>query len=437
MKNKKFSFEKLFYNNKFLFVFSLLLAIALWTAVKVNFSGETTRTISDVKVTLDSTLAQVNDFVAFVSEEDLHVDVNVTGKSYDISSSSFSKSNITIEAVCGYVDSAGYKVINLTARSDDTDVSITSIYPSSVTVFFDREITDTFNVEARLDNGTDKLSSGNFVVGQPVASMSTVDVTGPATVVKNIKKVIFEAKLDDKELPLTSTKDVNAKLVYELENERGAQFLKCNSVDDKANPATITIPVSAFKTVSTAVKFVNQPAKYENEPPKVSINPQKVKISYNASEESESNALSVGTIDFRQLTNKLNRFTFTLDESNSANIVDGIDKFNVTIDFSSLSQKNLRQNPKNVVYLNQSDEYDYVIDEEKSNLDEIIIIGPAASLKKLTADDLQVEINVSKLNTNNSLKQKLEVSNISISNSKFKDCWVYGEYTAYVSAVKK
>lgn len=437
MKNKKFSFEKLFYNNKFVLVFSLLLAIALWTAVQVNFSGETTRTISDVKVTLDSSLAKVNDFVAFVNDEDLYVDVNVTGKSYDISSSSFSKNNITIEAVCGYVDSAGYKVINLTAHSDDTDVSITSIYPSAITVFFDRETTDTFNVEARLNNNKNELATDKFVVGQPVASMNTVDVTGPATVVKNINKVVFEATLDEKELPLTATKDVAAKLVYELANERGSQFLKCDSVDEKTNPATITIPVTAFKTVSTAVKFVNQPAKYEQEVPSVKINPSKIKISYNASEEGESEALSVGTIDFRQLENKVNRFSFTLDESNRANVVDNVEQFAVTVDFSSLSKKSIGEIPKNVVFLNQSDDFSYVIDEEKSNLNSVTIIGPASSLKKLTADDLQIEINVSKLNTNNSLKQKLEVSNISISNSKFKDCWVYGEYTAYVSAVKK
>ena len=42
-------FEKVFYNNKFLFILSLVLSVALWAAVKINYSDSTTRTISDVK----------------------------------------------------------------------------------------------------------------------------------------------------------------------------------------------------------------------------------------------------------------------------------------------------------------------------------------------------------------------------------------------------
>ncbi len=436
MKSRKFSFENLFYNNKFLLVFSLLLAFALWTAVKVNFSENSTRTISDVKVTIDSSLAQVNDFVTFVNDEDLYVDVTVSGKSYDISSSSFSKTNIIVEAATGYVDTAGYKVINLTARSDDTDVSVTGLYPSTITVFYDREITDTFNVEAKVNKAFDELTTDGYVVGQPVASMSTVDVSGPATVVQNINKVYFEAEIDEKEIPLTATKDFSAKLVYELNNETGSQFLSCASVDEETNPASITIPVSAFKTVSTAVKFVNQPSEYENDPPKFTISPSQVKISYNPLED-ESEALNVGTIDFRKLDNSVNKFTFKVDETNGANIAEEIEKFDVTIDFSSLSKKVFSQIPANVVILNQSNDYEYTIDNKKGTIDEITVIGSADELEKITADDLQIEINVSKLDLEKTAAQKIRVSNISIMNKDLKGCWIYGEYTAYVSVVKK
>ena len=60
-------FEKIFYNNKFLFVLSLILSIALWATVKINYSENTTRTITEVKATIDSTLASENDFVPFAS----------------------------------------------------------------------------------------------------------------------------------------------------------------------------------------------------------------------------------------------------------------------------------------------------------------------------------------------------------------------------------
>ena len=77
MKNKSGLFEKLFYNNKFLAVFSFLLAVVLWATVKINVSDNTTRTISNIKVNIDTSLLDENDFKVFVSEEDLLVDVKV------------------------------------------------------------------------------------------------------------------------------------------------------------------------------------------------------------------------------------------------------------------------------------------------------------------------------------------------------------------------
>lgn len=56
-------FEKIFYNNKFLFILSLVLAVALWAMVKINYSGNTNKIITDVKVSIDSSLAQENDFI--------------------------------------------------------------------------------------------------------------------------------------------------------------------------------------------------------------------------------------------------------------------------------------------------------------------------------------------------------------------------------------
>ena len=139
MNNKKGIFEKVFYNNKFLLVFSFILAVSLWAVVKINFSDNTTRTISDVKVTIDSSLSEETDFVPFINQEDLYVDVQVSGKSYNIDSYSLSKSDIIVEATTGYVDTAGYKVLNLTARTTDGDVSVTGIYPATIPVFLDRK----------------------------------------------------------------------------------------------------------------------------------------------------------------------------------------------------------------------------------------------------------------------------------------------------------
>ena len=421
-------FEKIFYNNKFLFVLSLVLAVALWAMVKINYSGNTNRVITDVKVSIDNSLAQENDYVPFVEDGGLNVDVEISGKSYNITS--LTKDDIIVEASSGYIDSAGYKVLTLSARTNETDVDIASISPSSITVFFDRKANDAFNVEAKIENSEALESTDEYYIGKPVPSLNTVNVTGPASVVESLKKVIFVAKVDEGLLPLTQTVDVPAEISFETTSRRGKEFLVCSDVGEKSNPATITIPVSKLKTVETTVKFVNEPKYYDENPPKVYIDPHMVEISYNPTDE-EYESYNVGTVDFSKLHNGRNDLTFGVDEKSAALLVDKtIKQFTVTIDLGSVSETTIDASSAKVVFLNQSKDHKYTASLKNMGLDSVTIIGPKASLDKITADMLQIEINVSSLNTD-------EVSNISISSDEIDDCWVYGTYRARVLVRQK
>lgn len=440
MKNKSGIFEKIFYNNKLLLVFCIILSITLWTAVKINVSDNTSRTISDVKVTIDTALLEENDFKVFAEEEDLYVDVKVSGKSYNINSYSLTENEIIVEATTGYVDASGYRILNLTGRTTDTDVSVTGITPSTITVFFDKEAKETFNVEAKLTNGAADLSKEGYVVGQPVASMSTVEVSGPASVLEKLNKVYFEATVDETEIPLTVTKEIAADISFDLESERGSQFLLCNGVmaEDDANTATVTIPVYRVKNVKTAVKFINEPKDFDKNNAPVLINPSEVEISYNPKGNEDIETLNVGTVDFRQLDNKVNTLEFVLDAKTSANIINTQQSvFTVTVDMSGMSKRVFEEVPGKIVALNSKDGYDYSVSLTNGGLNNIVIIGPKESLDKITVDDLQVEVNVSSLNVDKKTPQKAEVSNISIISEDINDCWVYGSYNSFITVKKR
>lgn len=439
MKNKSGIFEKIFYNNKLLLVFCIILSITLWTAVKINVSDNTSRTISDVKVTIDTALLEENDFKVFAEEEDLYVDVKVSGKSYNINSYSLTENEIIVEATTGYVDASGYRILNLTGRTTDTDVSVTGITPSTITVFFDKEAKETFNVEAKLTNGAADLSKEGYVVGQPVASMSTVEVSGPASVLEKLNKVYFEATVDESEIPLTVTKEIAADISFDLESERGSQFLLCNGVmaEDDANTATVTIPVYRVKNVKTSVKFINEPKDFDKNNAPVLINPSEVEISYNPKGNEDIETLNVGTVDFRQLDNKVNTLEFVLDTKTSANIINTQQSvFTVTVDMSGMSKRVFEEVPGKIVALNSKEGYDYSVSLTNGGLNNIVIIGPKESLDKITVDDLQVEVNVSSLNVDKKTPQKAEVSNISIISEDINDCWVYGSYNAFITVNK-
>jgi hypothetical protein len=134
----------------------------------------------------------------------------------------------------------------------------------------------------------------------------------------------------------------------------------------------------------------------------------------------------------------VNYFEFPVDEKLGVNIVDkSIGKFTVSLDMSSMSSVTMEKTPSKIVLLNQDENFNYIIDFEKSELNAITVIGPAESLKKITNEDIQIEINVSSLSLGRSEEQAVEVSNISIASEKVNDCWIYGKYKAYISVDPK
>ncbi len=436
-KNNKSIIEKIIYNNKLLMVFCLIISVILWAAVKINYSADTTRTISDIKITVTNS-ADSSDFVPFIGAEELYADVVVTGKAYNINSYALTKDDIVVEASGGYIDSAGYKVLNLTVKSSETgdlsDVEISSVSPSTLSVYYDRKVTETFDVEARITNKLDNLAEGEFTVGQPVPSMSTVEITGPATILNKMTKVYFEGSVIEDELPITQAKVIPADISYELESKRYEKYLTCESINDESNPATVTIPVYVTKNVPTQVKFINQPAYFTENPPKVRITPSELKVTYNPAESADYEFITVGTVDFRSLLNEVNDFTFEIDEKFLNSSTDtSFGEFKVTVDMSSMSRKTFDITGGKIILLNQTEGLFYSVDTSHSNFDSVVIVGPKKSLEKLTADDIQVEINVSSLSARARGTQSIEVSNISIVNEEINDCWIYGKYNAVIS----
>ncbi len=438
MKSRKTNaIENLFFNNKFLMVFSLVMAIVLWTVVKLNYNEKSTRVFTDLKVSLNFSQAEDRDFFPFYDEDDLRVTVEVSGRSYNINAYSLQRDDITVEANAGYVDSAGYKTILPSVSIENKKVDIVRITPQSFEVYFDQKVTETFNVEARLLNKAAELENEGYIVGQPVPSLSTVDVTGPAKVLDKIEKVYFDAKLNKKQLPLTSTTELDAVISYDLQDERTAKYLVCENIGKGGNNATVTVPVNRVITVEPVVKFVNQPAYLDEHPPKVTITPAQVKLSYNADEGTEAPAsLNIGTVDFRTLSNTVNRLTMKADEKN-VQLIDGVNEFSVRIDLSDFSSELIDATKSNVVFLNQQENFKYTADLENIGLDKVKVIGPAPSLKKLQPEDLQLEINVSSLSRPSANAHALDITNISIQSKSINDCWISGEYRARVQMIAK
>lgn len=436
IKTDKSFLNGLFYNDKFLAVFCVIIAIGLWATVKINYSADTVRVMNDLKVNIGET-AQELEFTAFVDEEDLLVDVEVTGKAYNINNHALSKDDIVVEASSSFIDSAGYKVVSLTARVADTaassDFEITKITPSTLTVYYDRKVTDTFNVVARINNDLKSVVKEGYTVGKAVPSLNTVEVTGPATILSALKNVYFDATIEEKNLPLTSSVELPAQISYPVGRSNDSKYLVCESVNSETNPATVTLPVYTTKTVPVTVKFINMPEGMTA--PEYSISPSEVEIIYNPKDEQKYTELSVGTVDFKKLDNTVNNFTLKIDgEKLAVRLTDKeLTEFNVTVDMSDYTKATVSYSAANVIFLNRQEGMVYSLGTGGS-LDAVTVIGPKKNVQKITSDDISVEINVSALNMSRANGQLLE-ANVTVGNADIKNCWVYGDYKAYVTVM--
>lgn len=440
-KSKKNTIEGLFYNNKFLMVFSVVVAILIWTTIKINYSVDDSKTIKDVKVDIAKTGVLDKDLDVFYGNEYegednfVTVSVEITGKSYNINA--VESDDIIIKATNADINEPKQKTLTLTAEwsesSGITGVTIKKVIPSTLQVYVDTNIPKQLNVEARLDENLKLTTPDGFTIGLPAPSLKTVEVTGPATILDKLSKVYFDAIIDENGLHLTESKEVSANIVYPNISEQEMKYLYCK----EAATATVSIPVSAKKKLNTTVNFIKQPNIYMEVAPEYKIDPAVVEVIYSSAGE-EKETLLVGEVDFSTVLNEVKTVKCPVSDKIRAELADKtIEEFVVTLDMSHNDKLTFSSRPS-IINCNSGDvNYNYIVNYEKSGLDSITVIGPKEKLEKMTEDDIQVNIDVSTLDVTNTGEQLSENTNISFFSEGYEDCWFYGKYTAYITVEPK
>ncbi|MDD6022585.1 MAG: CdaR family protein [Oscillospiraceae bacterium] len=418
---KKISIHGLFMNNKFVLVFSILLAIVIWGAASMTVAPEDTRVIENVKVTIEENEDSGYQIFGY---QDTYIDVTVKGRRYLISPGALSADDISVVAKSKYVDYSGKQKLNLTATvKGNNDVKITDMSENSITVYYDTPKTSVFPVEVKLNSNLETVPEG-YISLDPIASISNVTVTGPATEINKIEKVVAQVNLD---YSLTETTALEAELQAVTANGSEAKYV--SFVDDVEN-FTVTIPVSKVVEKPVSVRYLNMPEFYNDNMLEVNIYPKTVKVAAAQSVLDEMESLIIGTIDFSSLTNKNNKFTFSLNNIEEVKIMDGTTEVKVTVNCYPMSKKKFNVQSANVTFLNLgADQKASLVDK---NIPGVQIIGPSASLSSLDGDtQLYAKIDLS--GATEGVRDYKAVIYIK-DNTR---CWVYGEYTAKVRISKK
>lgn len=425
---KKQRISDLFYDNRFLLVFSLLLAIGFWLIVVVEYGVEV-EDKKTVSVVVDYEKVK-DDFglVPFGNSEDYKVDVTVSGKKYILDADDF-LDEIEVKADVSYVTASGQNTLKLIASTKDENAlfDIVGLSQDEITVYFDYPGEKECVIEPDITYDESGVPEG-YCIGQFIFSETdTVTVSGPESTVNRVSRVVARAKIDGN---FRENKTIEADLIAltaEGETVSNVSFI-INSV--KKDVIRITLPLLKIAVLSPQCRFTNAPSDYvDNFPFEVTISPGTVTVGMPEKLLESKTAFKVAEIDFSEIEVGENIVYSDGSEADYAEIIDGTREFLIEINTVGVISKTIRIQSEtaaqNISFINAPEGMNAELN--KLDFSSMEFIGPENSLSKLNSGNIALVADLSEVPED--YKGDVTVDVTFTSN----DCWVYGKYTATVT----
>lgn len=432
-KNGKIPFlHKLFYNNRYLAVFSFIAAFIIWIVVVMEFSPETTYKIQDVpvEINIENTTAEKLDLQPF-TEKEYTVDVTVKGKRYSITQRDIAPEDIKVTANLNYVDSVGAHTLRLVPTKNDqyADYEIVSLSSEEIEVYFDayKEI----QIDLKTEDIPQNLIPEGYYVDGPVLSSNTVTVCGAATQVNRIDKENIYAKVSDEDKDDTKVLEKTAyfNAVIDLVDNYGN---KVNYVQLKEeDPVVITVPVLKKAEFATTVEFSNTPDNYRDFIQSIKISPETLNIGAAEDVISSLENVSVGTIDFSDVKSGKNVFKFSKDDfSTNLKVFDEIEEVTVIVEIFEVTSRSFDIDKSRISFTNVPKNCVVSLVDSVSIIRGAKIFGPESYINSLDVDSVYAVVDMKDYNgTTGRDKVKAKVTVQSA------NCWAYGTYEIPVNVV--
>lgn len=260
---------KLFNNNRFLMVFSFVLAVIIWFVVSFVYSPQTGRTLSQIPIEISFSDESMG-YKAY-SQTELLANVDVSGKKYVVEQ--LSADSLVVSASTDGINKSGMYTLELKARKRTVggDYTVVSVSPSTINVMVDVEKQVEFNVAidcvgATVTNAKNRSES---LLLEPVfadESNRVVTVTGPESEVRRISYITAVAEVN-KELSDSETYpaglvayDASGMVLFDATNSLSTLQYTTFSYEK----TEIIAAVNLRKEVPLKYQSVNVPSKAPN-----------------------------------------------------------------------------------------------------------------------------------------------------------------------------
>ncbi|MER2079905.1 MAG: CdaR family protein [Ruminococcus sp.] len=410
MKKQSLS-QKLLSKNYVIFIFSVVISIAIWSYMSLNASNDTTVTISNIPIQMElSESTHDLGLQIFTGEEQPVASVTVTGNRTILGS--VKASDFTVTASANSVTSSGFFTLPVSAskKNPTSNFQITNSTPSSVTVMVDYFKESEFPIQDQISFNVEDGYYG--AVSMPYTKVS---ISGPQSELMKINKVAAVAEVSG---TLTESADAEASIVLfdENGNELSTKLLTMN-----VKTMTVNINVLKEKNVKVETGFTNKPSGLDLSS-LTEIYPSSILLA--GPEETLKTIVSVKTeaIDFSTLSNEKKTFSaLAINIPEKCKNISNNATAKVTLDLSGLSKKEFDVDTFKVEGL--SDGYKAEVTSKSIS---VIVIGPESELDDLSAEKITAAIDVS----GSTLKTGSVEMPVTFKFSGVSGCWAYGTYRA-------
>lgn len=318
-------YNKAVHSNLFLRIVSVLLGIIVWFSI-INVVNPQNETVVKVPVQIDMTgsIPEHYGLSLLNQDETIYTTVKVKGPRTNIFT--FDNSEITATANLSSVTEAGTYSIDIQVRSDDNNLEIVSVEPSSVFLEFDKIVTRSFDISLDI---TGEVADG-YVLTNSQVYPKTVDIKGPENVVTNISRVYIPVNIENK----TEGQKATSEVIIENTDGTLADKTKFTLSSEKVS---YSYDIYYTKTLPLSIDLKNDIGGDESSYTKVEISPQNVTV---YGEKSVLDAITEVKLDnvisLDSITGKSQAYVFTLPENGAFSYLPGQDlTANVTVTFDN------------------------------------------------------------------------------------------------------
>jgi YbbR domain-containing protein len=415
-----FNLSKFLDNNNFVVVLSVIIAIGLWLVVTLSINPETTRTIKGLPVAINTQNTALQKLgLEVIGGIDQKITVIVKGTRYKVGGLSAENFDVNISTV-GVTQPGEYDLdITVSKKIEESNYEIVSFYPKKIKLNFDRLTTKEIAVEP--ETSGIKVGEG-FILEKPYSNPEKIVISGPEAKIEKIARCIAKAT---SKTTLTETLITDGEIeLYDKDNKK----IEFDDLKISKKKVEITVPVFKTKTLPLKFEYINIPKDFDVSILKPLISEKEITVAASTEAVNNLGEISVGFVDFRKIDIGS---AFTFDVSLPAGYINVKNLDKVTVEFKLDGFMSSNQTVSNIVPVNLPSGFDIkVITQKISN---VKIVGLKSEIESLTPSDIISQIDLETLELDKG--QKTVAVKISFPNKK--SCWVVGEYSAIISAIKK